>query len=84
MLMTESVLAAKHHAHLFSENDRALYARLKALSPHARRLYIRLSQRREGWFRLDKLHYTEIPDVTSAVDEIIGAGFAVGENMFGS
>ncbi len=83
MQMVSSVFSAPHHSHLFTDDDRTLVARFESLTPSARRLYIRLLQRRDGWFRVARLQYAEIADVGGAVAQLVGCGFACGEDSLG-
>src|SRR4051812_24588769 len=82
-MVVNTVLTSPHHAHLFTPAELAQHALLLSLPSPARRLYIRLRQRRAGWFRLSRLEYAEIPDVVSAADELARAGFAHGQERMG-
>lgn len=55
---------------LLTEEEQDFYHDFLALSDSAQQLYIRLICRRGDLFRVDKLSYTEIQDITSAISEL--------------
>ncbi len=69
---------------LFTSAELAHHAFLHTCSPDARRLYVRLSQRRARWFRLAKIEYEEISDVPAAMGELVAAGLALDESSIGA
>ena len=60
---------------LLAEHEIEFVSDLGALSTGARCLWLRLLSRRGPLFRRDRLAYDEVPDLDSAVDELLGAGF---------
>lgn len=61
---------------LLTPEESAWAARFRALSENARRLYVRLLQRKPSVFRLSKLSYTDIADIPAAWRELVSAGLA--------
>ena len=49
--------------------------RFEVLSPDAQCLYVRFSNRKGEFFRVNKLQYNEITDLPAAVGELLTAGF---------
>ena len=64
-----------HHATVLNPQEQAFIANFKQLSIPAQRLYVRLISRRRELFRLDKLSYTEIPDIEGHAEELTDARF---------
>jgi len=62
---------------LLSAGERQLLARWWRLSSQARSLYARLRPRRPLIFRVDDLHYAEVPDAAAAAAELVEAGLAL-------
>ncbi len=63
------------YADLLIESEKQFADQLMDLSEPAVRLYIRLLCRSKSIFRLDKLHYSEIPDLISAAAELEESGY---------
>ncbi|MFD1217645.1 VRR-NUC domain-containing protein [Microbulbifer celer] len=65
------------YANLLSDAERFFYDQFRGLTPDSQRLYVRLLSRkgvpssRGALFRQHKLRYSEIADLTAAVDELI-------------
>lgn len=55
---------------LLTEEERAFSTRFFSLSDDAKRLYVRLTNRKGIYFRVDKLRYEEIGDHQSAIAEL--------------
>lgn len=63
------------YGNLLNEAEWDFVRRFEALSLDAQCLYVRLSNRKGLFFRINKLHYTEITDLPAAVGELLTAGF---------
>ena len=63
------------YGNLLNEPEWAFVRRFEALSLDAQSLYVRFSNRKGLFFRINKLQYAEITDVATAADELITAGF---------
>ncbi|MDJ0836292.1 MAG: VRR-NUC domain-containing protein [Acidobacteriota bacterium] len=62
-----------HYADILALEERELSRRFRSVSLSAQRLYVRLIGRKGPHFRVDKLHYPEIPDLHHAADELARA-----------
>lgn len=71
-LVLETV--AERYGDLLNPAERGFLESFRALSLGARRLFVRLTSRVGPVFRLDLLHYPEIPDLAAAIRELIAAG----------
>lgn len=60
---------------LLNEAEWDFVRRFEALSLDAQCLYVRFSNRKGLFFRINKLHYREITDLPAAVGELLLAGF---------
>lgn len=76
LIVVESVIETS--ADLLSDAESAWVNTIREVSEDARRLYVRLLQRRPSTFRLSKLAYTDITDIPAARQELIAAGLAEG------
>ena len=63
------------YGNLLNEAEWDFVRRFEALSLDAQCLYVRFSNRKGLFFRINKLQYAEISDVTAAADELITTGF---------
>ena len=63
---------------LLNDREIGFVDELGALSIGARCLWVRLLSRRGPLYRRDRLAYDEVPDLESAVDELLAAGFLDG------
>ncbi|OIN57245.1 VRR-NUC domain-containing protein [Arsenicibacter rosenii] len=61
---------------LLNEAEKDFILRLGALSEEAQCLFVRFSNRKGLFFRINKLQYAEIPDLTAAAAELLANGFA--------
>jgi Fanconi-associated nuclease 1 len=52
--------AAQHAAHLLSDDEQLSFAIFASLSPRAQGLFVRLYNRKLGWFRTNRLSYDEL------------------------
>lgn len=60
---------------LLNEAEWGFVRRFETLSLDAQCLYVRISNRKGLFFRVNKLHYREITDLPAAVGELLLAGF---------
>ncbi|QSX39270.1 VRR-NUC domain-containing protein [Shewanella cyperi] len=60
---------------LLSDSELGFLARFDQLGHDARCLLVRLLLRKGQWFRISKLHYPELDDLPSALNELRLAGF---------
>lgn len=67
---------SERYATLLTTEEIEFRKRFFSLSDPARKLYVRLVNRKGQLFRLDKLVYDEIPDLGSAMDELVEQCFA--------
>ncbi len=58
------------YTHLLSVDENTFASSFEALSDNAKKLYVRLSNRKGPYFRVDKLHYTEISDLPAALQTL--------------
>lgn len=59
-LVLNNVLSNKDDRQLFNEPDNKIIDTFNGMSPEEQKLYIRLFQRKRGWFRCSKLEYPRI------------------------
>ena len=59
-LVLDTVLSNEDEASLFNEEDRKVLSGFSSLSTESQKLYIRLFQRKFGWFKCSKLDYPKI------------------------
>lgn len=74
LLVLETVRA--RDGHLFTAEERTCFERLEQLPDGARRLYVRLSERKGPLFRVAALVYAEIPDLPAAAEALVAADLA--------
>ena len=60
---------------LLNESEWDFVRRFEGLSLDAQSLYVRFSNRKGLFFRVNKLQYTEITDLPAAVGELLNTGF---------
>ena len=63
------------YGNLLTDAEWAFIHNFEALSLDAQCLYVRFSNRKGLFFRINKLQYTEITDVPAAADELLRTGF---------
>lgn len=66
---------AKQYSHLLHEHELGYATDFESLSPESKMLYVRLVQRRGPLFRVDKINYAELSNLSSAIDELLNAGY---------
>ncbi|GAB4246710.1 MAG: hypothetical protein Tsb0034_25710 [Ekhidna sp.] len=65
----------KHYDHILDQPEHLFYQAFRDLSEDAQCLYIRFSNRKGTFFRINKLKYPEIQEVESSVEELERQGF---------
>lgn len=65
----------RQYEHVLDEPEYVFYQSFRNLSEQAQCLYLRFSNRRGDFFRINKIQYAEIPDVHEAKEELIHQGF---------
>ena len=62
---------SRNYVHLLSAQEIGFTIRFRGMSINARRLYVRLANRKGPFFRFDKIMYAEISDISSALNELL-------------
>ncbi|XP_031571168.1 fanconi-associated nuclease 1-like, partial [Actinia tenebrosa] len=79
-LVLDSVLSNEEDRKLFNDADQTIIKQFQEFQPAAQKLYIRLFQRKPGWFRCSKLVYSKISeDLTPVLDTLVHSGFLENE-----
>ena len=65
----------RQYDHVLDQPEHLFYQSFRDLSEQAQCLYLRFSNRRGDFFRINKISYAEIPDVHDAKEELIHQGF---------
>ena len=74
-LVLSNVMSNEDDRQLFNEQDNEVIDQFNAMSPEEQKLYIRLFQRKRGWFRCAKLDYPKIcKDLKPVTDLLIEKG----------
>lgn len=74
-LVLTTVLSNKDDRRLFNEQDNTIIDLFYGMSPEEQKLYIRLFQRKHGWFRCSKLEYPKIcRDLKPILDSLVQKG----------
>ena len=74
-LVLSNVMSNEDDRQLFNEQDNEVIDQFNAMSPGEQKLYIRLFQRKRGWFRCAKLDYPKIcKDLKPVTDLLIEKG----------
>ncbi|WP_234733115.1 VRR-NUC domain-containing protein [Tellurirhabdus bombi] len=63
------------YTHLLNAEEQAFIRRFESLTEDAQCLFVRFSNRRGDFFRIDKLSYREIDELPAAVGELLLNGF---------
>jgi len=81
-LVLSNVMSNEDDRQLFNEQDNEVIDQFNAMSSEEQKLYIRLFQRKRGWFRCAKLDYPKIcKDLKPVTDLLIEKGFLQDENQ---
>ena len=74
-LVLNNVMSNEEDRNLFNEEDNEIIDLFNEMSPEEQKLYIRLFQRKRGWFRCCKLDYPKIcKDLKPVTDSLIEKG----------
>lgn len=65
----------RQYEHVLDRPEYLFYQSFRDLSEQAQCLYLRFSNRRGDYFRLNKISYSEIPNVIDAKEELSSQGF---------
>lgn len=65
----------RQYDHVLDQPEHLFYQSFRELSEQAQCLYLRFSNRRGDFFRINKISYVEIPDVHGAKEELMHQGF---------
>ena len=65
----------RQYDHVLDQPEHLFYQSFRNLSEQAQCLYLRFSNRRGDFFRINKISYVEIPDVHDAKEELMHQGF---------
>lgn len=65
----------RQYDHILDQPEHLFYQSFRGLSEQAQCLYLRFSNRRGDFFRVNKISYAEIPDVHDAKEELMHQGF---------
>lgn len=74
-IVLDSVLSNEEDKNLFNDADHRVINQFKEFLPAAQKLYIRLFQRKPGWFRCSKLDYSKIAeDLDPVLNTLVNSG----------
>lgn len=74
-LVLNNVLSNNDDRQLFNEPDNGIIDTFNGMSPEEQKLYIRLFQRKRGWFRCSKLEYPKISsNLTPILNSLVQKG----------
>ena len=74
-LVLNNVLSNEDDSQLFNEPDNKIIDAFNGMSPEEQKLYIRLFQRKRGWFRCSKLEYPRISNnLTPILNSLVQKG----------
>ncbi|WP_424964000.1 VRR-NUC domain-containing protein [Ekhidna sp.] len=65
----------RQYDHILDKPEYLFYQEFRDLSEQAQCLYLRFSNRRGNYFRVNKISYAEIPDLHDAKEELLYQGF---------
>ncbi|MEM6829386.1 MAG: hypothetical protein AAF551_02645, partial [Bacteroidota bacterium] len=72
----------RQYEHILDQPEYLFYQAFRALSEDAQCLYIRLSNRKGNFFRIEKIDYVEIKDLHAAKSVLLETGFvAINESL---
>jgi len=66
---------SRQYPQLLSEQEKNFYSSFLALTEDSRKLFVRLSNRKGPYFRVDKLNYAEVENLDLEVSSLVAAGF---------
>lgn len=68
---------SQRYSDMLSEREKQFHASFQALSPDSRKLFVRLTNRKGPYFRVDKLNYPEVKSLRAEIRALIAATFIV-------
>ena len=68
---------SRQYSQLLSEQEKAFYSSFRALTQDSRRLFVRLTNRKGPYFRIDKIDYPEVQSLDAEIRLLIAATFIV-------
>ncbi len=66
---------SRRYSDLLSEQEKQFHASFQALSPDSRKLFVRLTNRKGPYFRVDKLNYPEVASLGVEIRALVAASF---------
>ena len=67
----------RQYCHLLSEQEKQFYSTFQALTLDSRKLFVRLTNRKGPYFRLDKLNYPEVESLGDEIESLVAASLIV-------
>ena len=67
----------RQYCHLLSEQEKQFYSTFHALTLDSRKLFVRLTNRKGPYFRLDKLNYPEVESLGDEIESLVAASLIV-------
>jgi tetratricopeptide (TPR) repeat protein len=68
---------SRQYCHLLSEQEKQFYSTFQALTLDSRKLFVRLTNRKGPYFRLDKLNYPEVESLGDEIESLVAASLIV-------
>ena len=68
---------SRQYCHLLSEQEKQFYSTFHALTLDSRKLFVRLTNRKGPYFRLDKLNYPEVESLGDEIESLVAASLIV-------
>jgi hypothetical protein len=68
---------SRQYCHLLSEQEKNFHSSFQALTLDSRKLFVRLTNRKGPYFRVDKLNYQEVQSVEDEALALVAASFIV-------
>ncbi|MDC0067207.1 VRR-NUC domain-containing protein [Gammaproteobacteria bacterium] len=66
---------SRRYRHLLTEQEKEFYSTFQTLTLDSRKLFVRLTNRKGPYFRLDKLNYPEIENLGVEIQSLMAASF---------
>ena len=67
----------RQYCHLLSEQEKQFYSTFQTLTLDSRKLFVRLTNRKGPYFRLDKLNYPEVESLGDEIESLVAASLIV-------
>ena len=68
---------SRQYCHLLSEQEKQFYSTFQTLTLDSRKLFVRLTNRKGPYFRLDKLNYPEVESLGDEIESLVAASLIV-------